>query len=242
MRNGPVYRPNADGSVTEEYYKVGDKVQTGEKEVICPRCNGNGTEVSAANRNNRKRGAANEYKAVDVFTDWWLGPNGEKYEWRKTPQSGGSVLAEGFDMAGDICTTAPDWVFHVEAKRTEGWDFGQLLNKPEPYGDLASFVDQATSDAPLNQFGKWRRIPMLWLMHPGPSQPTYIMLITPPHEREPLISSENAWFGSGMFGPKDKKKLYSYYIMNLNSFLRYPDGNSRASFWRMVKDEMVGMV
>ena len=71
-----------------------------------------------------------------------------------------------------ICTTAKNFVFHVECKRTHAWDFGQLLNKPDViYGAMDKYIDQAINDCPSH------RTPLLWLQHPGPSQSTYIITI-----------------------------------------------------------------
>jgi hypothetical protein len=153
-----------DPATTSHMFKAGWKA----KKTPCSRCNGNGVERSAANRNNRSRGSSNEYKACNTFTEWWKRPDGGEYEFKRTPQSGGSDLAVGWDMAGDVCTNAPDFPFSVECKRDKGWSLEQLVN---PTGTrMGEFMDQALGDCPKH------RISMLWLMHPGPSQPTFIMM------------------------------------------------------------------
>ena len=202
-----------------------------DKQSICPRCNGAGTEHANFNRNNRKRGATGEYKAIDTFTPWWLKPDGAQYEWRKTPQSGGSALAAGFDMAGDICTTAPDWPFHVESKRTAGWDFGQLMDQAHEdkhvYGDMYKYVAQVFTDVPRDERNRWKRVPLLFLQHPGPSQPAYAMLI----QWQASINSLEGHPGvlQGVFRLAEMKaqegtEFFRFIIMNIKNFVRYtPD-------------------
>jgi hypothetical protein len=213
---------------------VTERQVIGEKEVICSRCNGAGTELAAKNRNNRKRGASNEYKAVDTFQAWWLKPDGTEYEWRKTPQSGGSALAEGFDMAGDICTTAKDWPFHVECKRTEDWDLGQLILKGStPYGKMEEYLDQVISDVPKVGGGEfnvsWTKVPLLWLMHPGPSQPVYVMLVQPLCDAD-VLRSQTGMFHGTIHGVHNVR----YHIMALKSFLATDPGT-----WRILAAKML---
>lgn len=213
--------------------KQKNKPELGNKQIICPRCNGAGTEQANKNRNNRQRGASNEYKAVDTFKDYWIGPNQSKYEWKKTPQSGGMALAAAFDMAGDICTTAPDFPFHVECKRTKGWDFGQLLLKAHEgdyvYGEMKSFIEQIIEDVPKEDNGRWKKVPLLWLMHPGPSQPTYVMLVHPIWSGKHL-TSEHSMFHGTIAGQYD---VY-YHIMSLKTFLA-----TTPDTWRIVAPKMV---
>jgi hypothetical protein len=139
------------------------------KQIVCPRCNATGLNISAQNRHNRTKGASNERKAVAFFTDFWTSPTGEKYAWRKTPQSGGMSLAAEFKMSGDIATTAPDFPFGVECKRDASFSLSNIFNSN---GSIIKFIAQVEEDNADNN-----KIPMLWLMNPGPSQPTWIMLI-----------------------------------------------------------------
>lgn len=188
------------------------------KKKPCPRCNGNGTERSAHNRHSRSRGASNEAKAVKTFTEWWVGPGGEKYEFRRTPQSGGSALAAGFGMAGDICTNAPDWPFHVEAKRDKGWDFEQLFTT-EGGARIGEFAKQALADAPED------KIPLLFMMHPGPSQPTFIMLLVRNQSHHFTDIEEKGGVAIGKLVVEGKP--VTYYIMSLKKFIGYTPNDWR---------------
>lgn len=187
------------------------------KQTPCKRCNGNGVERSAANRNNRSRGSSNEYKACNTFIEWWKKPDGGAYEFKRTPQSGGSDLAIGWDMAGDVCTNAPDFPFSVECKRDQGWNLEQLIN---PTGTrMGEFMEQALSDCPPH------RISLLWLMHPGPSQPTFILLLRKGGDSAAKIFLDHKHFrAAGTF--QGWRKLQDttqsnvhYTIMSLKHFL-----------------------
>jgi hypothetical protein len=201
------------------------------KDVLCSRCNGNGREVSAANRNNRQRGASNEYKIRDVLAEWWKADDGTVYKWARTPQSGGSQLADGFDLAGDIATTAPDWVFHVEAKRTKGWTFDQLLTDPaRVVGELGKHINQAINEAPID------KIPMLCLMHPGPGQPAYIMLLATLSLYTSRRASWTVYMDGlvGVFGGMlytEDGNPYRYWIFNTNMIGTIPNGIWRTPAW-----------
>lgn len=201
------------------------------KEVLCDRCNGNGKEVSAANRNNRKRGSSNEYKIRDILAEWWKAPDGTPYEWCRTPQSGGSQLAAGWGLAGDIATTDVAFPFHVEAKRTQGWDFSQLLTDPtRMVGELGNHVEQVVDEAPEG------KIPMLWLMHPGPSQPAYVMLLatlslyTSRRASWTVLMDGLAGIFTGILYVK-KGNPYRYWIFNAKTLTGIPTGAWRAPAW-----------
>ena len=128
------------------------------KQKSCARCNGGGREISAKNRNNRSRGNANERRLAKILAEWWI-RDGKKYDFQRSPQSGGSKLKEGFDMAGDITTNAPDWPFHVEAKREAGWDILQLLTT-DAGGRIGKYWEQARHDCPPN------KVPLIIMSHP----------------------------------------------------------------------------
>jgi hypothetical protein len=190
------------------------------KDAPCSRCNGLGTEQSAMNRGNRSRGASNEAKAIKAFSKWWLKPDGTEYEWRRTPQSGGSALKEGWDMAGDLCTTAPDWPWSVECKRDKNWELSQLLTGT---GRIHDFMKQATDDCPDH------RNPMLFLMHPGPSQPTFVVLIkkngyTPHILAGPECVRDQIWHGIY----DHPEAPLPYWVMSLDRFLK-----TNADSWRI---------
>jgi len=71
---------------------------------------------SIVGASSRRKGANFERGLAKKLKKWWPG----NYEFKRTPQSGGSALKEGFDMAGDICTNAPDFRYHIEAKNSPG--------------------------------------------------------------------------------------------------------------------------
>jgi hypothetical protein len=198
-----------------------------QKTAPCNRCNASGLEISAKNRNNRSRGANNEYKVRDLFAAWWLKPDGTQYEWARTPQSGGNAtLAAGFNMAGDITTTAPDWPWHVEAKRTKGWSFDQLLTKaPEIVGELGQHMAQAVDEAPTG------KIPLLFLQNPGPSQPAYVMVIGQVG-CDDLCSAIMSHFPGSINGMCVVNDVaYRYYILSAKKFVEIP-----AKLWRLTYD------
>ena len=74
---------------------------------------------SRAGASARRKGSSFERKLAKLFQDWWI-IAGKKYEFRRTPMSGGSVLKDGWGMAGDICSTSTDFAFHIEAKNAPG--------------------------------------------------------------------------------------------------------------------------
>lgn len=178
----------------------------GAKKKPCPRCNGLGSERSAANRHNRSKGAANEAKAVKTFTEWWVGPNGEKYDFKRTPQSGGSTLAKEFQVSGDICSNDPDFPFSVECKRDAGWDLEQLFNT-DGGARIGEFAEQSIKDAPSH------KIPTLWIQHPGPSQPTFIILLMPFRIQ---LSWQTIGTASGIIRLDEDMR---YIVMSLKKFL-----------------------
>lgn len=139
-------------------------VETEKGSRACERCNGSGLEISAKNRNNRSRGHANERRLAKQLKKWWS-PDG-KYDFVRTPQSGGSKLKVGWKLAGDICTNAPDWPFHIECKREKGWELEQILTADKCR--LKEYWDQAIIDCPKGQ------IPIVIMSHPD-SPIQYIM-------------------------------------------------------------------
>jgi hypothetical protein len=75
---------------------------------------------SRAGASARRKGHAFERRIAKLLQDWW-NQNGQfKYEFRRTPQSGGSALKQGWGLAGDIATTAQDFLYHVECKNAPG--------------------------------------------------------------------------------------------------------------------------
>jgi hypothetical protein len=110
----------------------------------------------------RDKGARFEREIVKRLTKWWGA------EFQRTPQSGGSQLASGWNLAGDVCTPDETFPFHVECKHVEGWDLSHLLTSKE-MGLFGKWLDQATDEAangkiPLVIFKRNRHQPMAMLV------------------------------------------------------------------------------
>jgi len=138
------------------------------KEVLCPRCNGRGTELPNKNRNNSKRGKGFERRVGADFKKWWqqIEPD---CDFQRTPSSGGSALAEGWGLYGDLCTNSKTFPFHLECKLEKIWDFEDFFTPKG--GRIGAYIKQSLADCPLG------KIPMVIFCHPGPSQRAYVMLV-----------------------------------------------------------------
>ena len=64
-------------------------------------------------RKAKTKGSSFERRVGKMFEPWW----GSKFF--RTPMSGGSQLKFDYNLAGDICTPAEDFPFHVECKNQE---------------------------------------------------------------------------------------------------------------------------
>lgn len=200
-----------------------------EKEVLCPRCNGRGLEIVNSNRNNRKRGNTNEYRVTDVLIDWWRTPTGDRCEFRKTPQSGGSKLADSWDLAGDVASTDRTFPFHVEAKHTDQWDFAHLLVRPnEVYGSIRKYMEQCVEDAPRI------KVPTLWLQHFGPSQPTFVMLLYNADRNNIMGWYNNIWTGYAELTTSGGDLIYRYHVMSVDTLI-----NIDPNEWRRACKDML---
>jgi len=93
-----------------------------------------------AGRKAKRKGNNFERRVAKMLEEWWGS------EFHRTPMSGGSQLAVGFDFAGDVVTNDPTFPFHVEAKNQEGWHVAQVFVSGgcKPY----KFWDQACAEAP----------------------------------------------------------------------------------------------
>lgn len=116
----------------------------------------------------RDKGARFEREIVKRLTKWWGS------EFQRTPQSGGSQLANGWNLAGDVCTPDETFPFHVECKHVEGWDLSHLLTTPNG-GLLGKWLEQACSEAakgktPLVVFKRNRHRPMAMFLLVGLSE------------------------------------------------------------------------
>jgi len=67
---------------------------------------------SKVGKSNRARGASFERTVAKKLETWW----GNGSQFRRTPQSGGSALKNGFDMAGDLACNDPSFKYHIECK------------------------------------------------------------------------------------------------------------------------------
>lgn len=101
---------------------------------------------SRAGKSSRRKGANFERKVAKDFAKWWPG----NYEFKRTPMSGGSALKVGFDMAGDICTNAPDFNYHLELKNAPG-SFTGLHNLFSDKSAIWKWMEQAVTDGPLHK-------------------------------------------------------------------------------------------
>lgn len=106
------------------------------------------TSKSNAGRKAKRKGSQQERKLAKALGAWW----GSTF--RRTPMSGGSVLKEDYDLAGDVSTADKSFRFHVESKKQEC--FGRFHNlffkKKHPFW---KWWDQCLSDCPED------RIPLL---------------------------------------------------------------------------------
>ena len=122
-------------------------------------------------------------------------------------------------MAGDVCTTAKDFPGHIEAKRTQGWDFEQLLSDQDRVpGELGKHIEQVISESPPH------KIPMLWLSHPGPSQPLFVMVFSPidgqPRRWHTLLDSTQSV--KGLVTHVSTSSKWRYWILNYKILITLP--------------------
>jgi len=149
-------------------------------QVKCPQCEhvflpSLEETQSRAGASSRRKGHAFERKVAKLLQDWWnsVKSSEQKCEMRRTPQSGGSALKIGWDLAGDISSTANDFRFHIEAKNAPG-SFGgwhQLFTSKKFI--IWDWLEQANEDCQEN------RIPILIVNRFD--QPTYC--VAGPHKR-----------------------------------------------------------
>ena len=99
---------------------------------------------SRAGASSRRKGANFERNVAKKFKKWWPG----NYEFKRTPMSGGSVLKEGWDLAGDVCTNAPDFKYHLELKNSPGKFKGWHQFFTTSKWQLWEWLEQAYSDCP----------------------------------------------------------------------------------------------
>jgi len=122
--------PNANGDiypkeVVEKALKKYNAKAKSRVQVKCPKCEHSFLpsieEVqSRAGASSRRKGHGFERLVAKKLQKWWNQDGKYKYEFKRTPQSGGSSLKQGWGLAGDIATTATNWPYHVECKNAPG--------------------------------------------------------------------------------------------------------------------------
>lgn len=156
--------------------------------VKCPECKHAflpdlKTIQSRAGRSSRAKGAGFERKIAKKLKEWWPGDR----EFKRTPMSGGSVLKDGFDMAGDICTNVPDFPWHLELKNVPS-QFTGLHNFFSDKSIVWKWFGQACDESPSH------RIPML--IFNRFDQPTYcgVMFDKDSYIQDRLYKSDIKYF------------------------------------------------
>ena len=125
-------------------------------QVVCPSCKTvflpTLEEVrSRAGASARRKGHAFERMVAKKLQTWWNQDGKFKFEFKRTPQSGGSSLKQGWGLAGDIATTAQDWPYHVECKNAPGSFAGlhQFLSAEK--FKFWEWLEQCERDRPINK-------------------------------------------------------------------------------------------
>ena len=80
---------------------------------------------SRAGKKAKRKGGTFERKIAKYLSEFW----GASFH--RTPASGGSPLKGDFNMAGDLCTSDEDWMFHVECKNQEALNIWKAYEQAE---------------------------------------------------------------------------------------------------------------
>ena len=128
--------------------------------VFLPNAKERQSKVGASSR---RKGANFERAVAKKLQQWW----GNGSVWRRTPMSGGSVLKDGFDLAGDVCCNAADMRYHWELKNspTKFTGLHQLMTAPKCA--VWEWFNQAKVDCPKHR--------QIILVVNRPDEPTYCM-------------------------------------------------------------------
>ena len=102
---------------------------------------------SRAGKKAKTKGASFERRIAKSLGEWW----GVKFY--RTPQSGGSHLKEGYELAGDIATPADEFRLHIECKNQESWTIHGLMTSAK--SAVWKWWDQTLNDCPVD------RVPVL---------------------------------------------------------------------------------
>jgi len=121
---------------------------------------------SRAGKKAKTKGASFERRVANALGEWW------EVKFYRTPQSGGSHLKEGYELAGDIATPAQDFRFHVECKNQEAWTIHGLMTSEK--SAVWKWWEQTCSECPKE------RIPLL--IFTKNHLPTFVMLENDLHE------------------------------------------------------------
>ncbi len=128
-------------------------------QVKCPKCDNvflpsTKENQSRAGKAARRKGANFERSLAKKLEKWWNQDGKYSYEFCRSPMSGGSILKEGWDLAGDIASNAPDFSFHLELKNAPS-SYTGLHNFFSEKSKIWKWWDQAIEDCPDH------RVPML---------------------------------------------------------------------------------
>jgi len=106
---------------------------------------------SRAGASARRKGHAFERIVAKKLQTWWNQDGKFQFEFKRTPQSGGSSLKQGWGLAGDIATTAQNWPYHVECKNAPGSFAGlhQFLSAEK--FKFWEWLEQCGRDRPINK-------------------------------------------------------------------------------------------
>ena len=105
------------------------------------------TTRSRAGKKAKTKGASFERRIAKSLGDWW------DVKFYRTPQSGGSHLKEGYELAGDVATPSEDFRFHVECKNQEAWTIHGFMTSSK--SAVWKWWQQTRDDCPPD------RIPLL---------------------------------------------------------------------------------
>ena len=95
---------------------------------------------SKAGKKAKTKGASFERRMAKSLGEWW------EVKFYRTPQSGGSHLKEGYELAGDITTPDEAFRFHVECKNQESWTLHGMMTSPKSL--VWKWWEQTLGDCP----------------------------------------------------------------------------------------------
>ena len=124
----------------------------------------------------RRKGANFERLIAKKLKKWWPGD----HDFKRTPQSGGSALKEGWDLAGDIATTAKDFQWHIECKNAPGSFQGWHQFFTSSKFKFWEWLQQAIKDRPDDKY--------ILLIINRFDQPTWCATIISPANRIQILA------------------------------------------------------